>query len=58
VTGAVYARSPDAGTATVDSAYAAAGTAFKSWGRSTPSMRQKALLALADAVEQNVTEAD
>ncbi|MCE1671953.1 aldehyde dehydrogenase family protein, partial [Enterobacter hormaechei] len=27
--------------------------AFKIWGRSTPSARQQALLALADAVEKN-----
>ncbi|TKR55032.1 gamma-aminobutyraldehyde dehydrogenase [Allopusillimonas ginsengisoli] len=53
VTGEVYARSPNATDAVVDQAYAAAKDAFKVWGRSTPSTRQKALLQLADAVEEN-----
>lgn len=53
VTGEVYARSPNATDAVVDQAYAAAKDAFKAWGRSTPSTRQKALLQLADAVEAN-----
>ncbi|MEQ4618299.1 MAG: gamma-aminobutyraldehyde dehydrogenase [Corticimicrobacter sp.] len=53
VTGQVYARSPNATQADIDRAYDAARGAFRTWGRSTPSQRQKALLALADAVEQN-----
>ena len=53
VTGEVYAQSPNATDAEVDAAYAAAKEAFKIWGRSTPSMRQKALLKLADAIEAN-----
>ncbi|WP_206194004.1 gamma-aminobutyraldehyde dehydrogenase [Serratia microhaemolytica] len=53
VTGEVYARSPNATAQEVDHAYATAKAAFKIWGRSTPSERQKALLALADAVEKN-----
>ncbi|MDQ9036360.1 gamma-aminobutyraldehyde dehydrogenase [Acinetobacter seifertii] len=53
VTGEVYAQSPNATEAEVDAAYAAAKEAFKIWGRSTPSMRQKALLKLADAIEAN-----
>lgn len=53
VTGEVYAQSPNAIEAEVDAAYAAAKEAFKIWGRSTPSMRQKALLKLADAIEAN-----
>jgi betaine-aldehyde dehydrogenase len=53
VTGEVYAQSPKATDADVDAAYAAAKAAFKVWGRSTPSQRQKALLQLADAIEQN-----
>ncbi|WP_151741978.1 gamma-aminobutyraldehyde dehydrogenase [Acinetobacter seifertii] len=53
VTGEVYAQSPNATDAEVDVAYAAAKEAFKIWGRSTPSMRQKALLKLADAIEAN-----
>lgn len=53
VTGKVYARSPNATQQDVDAAYAAARAAFKVWGRSTPSARQKALLALADQIEKN-----
>ncbi|MDC9592097.1 gamma-aminobutyraldehyde dehydrogenase [Xenorhabdus sp. IM139775] len=53
VTGKSYARSPNAAVAEVDEAYAAAKEASKIWGRSTPSARQQALLALADAVEKN-----
>ena len=53
VTGQVYAQSPNATDAEVDAAYAAAKAAFKIWGRSTPSVRQKALLNLADAIEAN-----
>ncbi len=52
VTGEVYTRSPNATAEDVDEAYAAAKEAFKIWGRSTPSARQQALLALADAVEK------
>ncbi|NUF84379.1 gamma-aminobutyraldehyde dehydrogenase [Acinetobacter seifertii] len=53
VTGEIYAQSPNATDAEVDVAYAAAKEAFKIWGRSTPSIRQKALLKLADAIEAN-----
>lgn len=53
VTGEVYAQSPNATAADVDAAYLAAKNAFKEWSRSTPSMRQQALLKLADAVEAN-----
>ena len=53
VTEKVYAESPNASDAEVDAAYAAAKEAFKVWGRSTPSTRQKALLDLADAIEAN-----
>lgn len=53
VTGEVYAQSSNATEVEVDAAYAAAKEAFKIWGRSTPSTRQKALLNLADAIEAN-----
>jgi betaine-aldehyde dehydrogenase len=53
VTGRVHARSPNATQAEIDTAYAAASSAFRTWRRSTPSQRQKALLALADVVEKN-----
>ena len=49
----VYGRSPNATQADVDAAYDAALAAFAEWRKSTPSMRQKALLGLADAVEQH-----
>ena len=44
-------RSPTA--ADVDAAFAAARRAFAEWGRTTPGERQAALLAMADAIEQN-----
>lgn len=53
VTGKVIAQSPNATQEEVDAAYKAAKEAFKVWGRSTPSERQKALLQLADAIEAN-----
>ncbi|KAA1193750.1 gamma-aminobutyraldehyde dehydrogenase [Photorhabdus heterorhabditis] len=53
VTGEAYARSPNATAEDVDEAYASAKRAFKIWGGSTPSARQQALLALADAVEKS-----
>ncbi|MGJ0117955.1 aminobutyraldehyde dehydrogenase [Williamsia sp. MIQD14] len=49
----VVARSPISGAADVDAAMAAAKAAFASWGTTTPSTRQKALLRLADAIEAN-----
>ncbi|WP_328858818.1 aminobutyraldehyde dehydrogenase [Williamsia herbipolensis] len=49
----VVARSPISGEADVDAAMAAAKAAFASWGTTTPSTRQKALLRLADAIEAN-----
>ncbi len=47
----VVAVSPISGAADVDAAMAAAAEAFPAWKRTTPSARQKALLALADALE-------
>ena len=52
VTGKVIASSPNATQEDVDAAYQAAKNAFKIWGRTTPSERQKALLQLADAIEK------
>jgi acyl-CoA reductase-like NAD-dependent aldehyde dehydrogenase len=37
----------------VDAAFAAADRAFAQWRRTTPGERQAALLAMADAIEQN-----
>ncbi|MFJ6214879.1 aminobutyraldehyde dehydrogenase [Streptomyces sp. NPDC092296] len=55
-TGDVFATAPVSGEADIDAAYAAASTAFDSWRRTTPGERQKALLALADAVEARTAE--
>ncbi|MER7945371.1 aldehyde dehydrogenase family protein, partial [Streptomyces sp. NPDC094458] len=50
-TGEVYATSPLSGPADVDAAMAAAAAAFPGWRDTTPSVRQRALLKIADAME-------
>ncbi len=50
-TGRTVATAPIGTAADVDTAYRAAEEAFGTWGRTTPSERQKALLGLADAIE-------
>ncbi|MFC9947193.1 gamma-aminobutyraldehyde dehydrogenase [Streptomyces pratensis] len=50
-TGAVYATSPLSGAADVDAAMSAAAAAFPVWRDTTPSVRQRALLKIADAME-------
>ncbi len=55
-TGEVYAAAPKSGPEDVDRAYTAAAKAFETWGDSTPSDRQKALLKIADAVEKRADE--
>jgi len=52
-TGATVARAPVSNAADVDDAMAAAKAAFPAWSRATPSERQRALLLLADAIEEN-----
>lgn len=47
----IVAVSPISDSVDVDIAMAAAETAFPSWKRTTPAARQKALLALADAID-------
>lgn len=54
--GAPYAEAPLSGAADVDDAFAAASTAFRTWGSTTPAERQLALLALADAIEDRADE--
>ncbi|MEB3754501.1 gamma-aminobutyraldehyde dehydrogenase [Acinetobacter sp. MD2(2019)] len=54
VNGEVYAASPNAIQEDVDLAYRAAKTAFREWRKVTPAVRQKALLAFADAIEDNI----
>ena len=56
VTGKQYATAALSGPADVDSAMKAAADAFESWKHSTPSMRQKAINDIADAMLANMTE--
>lgn len=51
-TGERYGTAPVSNQQDVDDAYAAAAKAFKDWKRTTPSVRQKALLDFADEVER------
>jgi betaine-aldehyde dehydrogenase len=55
-TGEVYAQAPMSGAEDVDRAYAAAASAFESWGSSTPQDRSSALLKIADAIESRADE--
>ena len=55
-TGEVYASAPNSDARDVDKAYQAAGAAFDKWRWTTPSERQRALLKLADVIEQNAEE--
>jgi betaine-aldehyde dehydrogenase len=55
-TGEVYASAPNSDAHDVDQAFQAAGRAFESWRWSTPSERQRALLKLADVIEENAEE--
>ena len=51
-TGEVYATAPNSDAQDVDQAFQAAATAFETWRWSTPSERQRALLKLADVIEE------
>ena len=55
-TARVVATAPVSSAADVDAAYSAASAAFETWGRTTPSERQQALLRFADAVEAHADE--
>jgi betaine-aldehyde dehydrogenase len=44
------------GAVDVDAAYGAAATAFETWRDSTPNERQKALIKLAEAIEEHADE--
>jgi len=55
-TGESYATAPMSSAEDVDRAYAAAATAFESWGETTPQDRAAALLKIADAIESRVEE--
>ena len=50
-TGAVHGHAPRSGPADTDAACAAAAAAFPHWSATTPATRQRALLAIADAIE-------
>jgi 1-pyrroline dehydrogenase len=55
-TGEVIAQVPSSDQSDVDTAVASAAEAFDSWGRTTPRERSEKLLALAQAVEENIDE--
>ena len=55
-TGEVLGSAPVSGEVDVDRAYAAAASAFETWGQTTPSERQRALLKFADAMEARADE--
>jgi len=55
-TGQVYAEAAKSNGADVDAAMKAAAAAFEEWGDTTPSERQRALLKIADAIENRAEE--
>jgi betaine-aldehyde dehydrogenase len=55
-TGEKYATAPASGPEDVDRAMKAAAEAFETWGETTPSERQVALLKIADALEARADE--
>jgi betaine-aldehyde dehydrogenase len=55
-TGDAYATAALSGEADVDAAFKAAERAFESWRETTPSERQRALLRIADAIEERAEE--
>jgi betaine-aldehyde dehydrogenase len=55
-TGEVFASAPVSGALDVDRAMRAAADAFPAWRDATPSDRQKALLKIADAIEERASE--
>ena len=55
-TGEVYATAPASGAEDVDAAYRSAADAFETWGETTPAERQRALLRIADALEERADE--
>jgi betaine-aldehyde dehydrogenase len=54
--GEIYARAQMSGPEDVDRAYRAAAAAFEGWGDTTPAERQKALLKIADRLEERSRE--
>ena len=55
-TGSAIGEAPCSDASEVDAAIGAADVAFRTWRRTTPAQRQKALLDLADLVEEHAEE--
>jgi betaine-aldehyde dehydrogenase len=55
-TGEAYATAPVSGEPDIDAAFQDSARAFESWSQTTPSERQRALLKIADAVEERAEE--
>jgi betaine-aldehyde dehydrogenase len=55
-TGEVYAHAALSGEADVDAAFRDSARAFEEWRNTTPSERQRALLRIADAIEERADE--
>jgi betaine-aldehyde dehydrogenase len=55
-TGDTYAEAPVSSARDVDAAMTAAGAGFEVWRDATPSERQRAMLRIADAVEERADE--
>jgi len=55
-TGQVYATAPESSVEDVNEAMKAAADAFVLWKETTPSERQRALLRIADAMEERIDE--
>ncbi len=55
-TGQPFATAPKSNAADIDAAFKAASDAFVDWRDSTPSQRQRALLKIADAIEERADE--
>jgi len=55
-TGEAYATAALSGAADIDAAFQAAERAFEGWRDTTPSERQRALLRIADAIEERADE--
>lgn len=54
--GQPFATAPVSDTSDVDSAFAAAAGAFEGWRDTTPAERQRALLRIADSIEERADE--
>jgi len=54
--GEVFGSAPVSGAEDVDRAYAVAAGAFEGWRETTPAERSRALLRLADAIEEHAEE--